>query len=362
MTVPARVLSTINIGALLGWKPPDPIQPIMAAPQFPQPMYAPLRDLSPQYVLPGVDQIPPDTVGLLQTNHGFIEAYMVGLNHEMARQLLWVGYPTDLRGSYFRQFWDVSNYVPQRGDPTDPAQLRELLKDIPPIHTWPLAGPLGTHENRAGTVPDNVVLIIRGELLRRYPNTIIYAAKAKVADGKRIIDTTDERYPIFGGSLPTDITFIGFNLSVADAKGGTATAPEGFFFVFQQHPTEPRFGLEPSASGTVQHWADLAWTNFAGVFDFAAAARPLSAVASQFVEGWAPWRLPSLVLTSILDTVNLPDFLSASTAPSAIAIINDADDPNDTANTWGVDAAQTAYITLRMPYRIAIHADLMVPT
>ena len=76
-------------------------------------------------------------------NHAFIEAYMVGLNHEMARQLLWNGYPTDQRGSYFRQFWDVAGYVPQPGDPTDPAQLAELLKDIPPINTWPLAGPLG---------------------------------------------------------------------------------------------------------------------------------------------------------------------------------------------------------------------------
>ena len=29
-------------------QPPDPIEPIMAAPEFPQPMYAPLRDLSPR--------------------------------------------------------------------------------------------------------------------------------------------------------------------------------------------------------------------------------------------------------------------------------------------------------------------------
>jgi hypothetical protein len=364
VTVPARILSTINISALLGWSPSDPIQPIMAAPQFPQPMYAPLRDLSPQYILPGVDQIPPDTVGLLQSNHAFIEAYMVGLNHEMARQLLWAGYPTDLRPSCFRQFWDVSNYVPQPGDRTDPAELSEMLKDIPPIHTWPLADPLGTHENRTGIVPDNVVLIIRGELLRRYPNTIIYAAKAKVADGKRIIDESDERYPIFGGSLPTDITFIGFNLSVADAKGGPGSAtPEGFFFVFQQHPTEPRFGLEPAASGTVQHWADLAWTNFATMaIDAAAAPRPMMAEVLQIVGPLAPWQLASQVFAGILASFPLPDFLSASANPSGVLIVNDADDPNDTANAWGVDAAQTAYITLRMPYRIAIHADLMVPT
>ena len=115
----------------------------MAAPTFPQPMYAPLRDLSTDYILPGADQVPPNSVALLQANHAFIEAYMVGLNHEMARQLLWAGYPTDCMGTYFRQFWDVSEYVPQPSDPTDPAALAELLKDIPPITTWPLSGPLG---------------------------------------------------------------------------------------------------------------------------------------------------------------------------------------------------------------------------
>jgi hypothetical protein len=235
------------------------------------------------------------------------------------------------------------------------------LKDIPRIHTWPLSGPLGTHENRTGIVPDNVVLIIRGELLRRYPNTIIYATKAKVVNGHRMIDPSDERYPIFSGSLPTDITFIGFNLSAADAKG-SAAAPEGFFFVFQQHPTEPRFGLEPSATGTVQHWADLAWTNFAtGAIEAAAGARILAATP-QFVGEWAPWRLASVVFASVLGTVTVPSFLSASAHPSGTAIVNDADDPDDTTNAWGVDAAQTAYITLRMPFRIAIHADLLVPS
>jgi hypothetical protein len=302
---------------------------------------------------------------------------MVGLNHEMARQLLWAGYPTDCMGTYFQQFWDVSKYVPQRGDPTDPAKLAELLKDIPLITQWPLSGPLGTHENRTDIVPNNVVLLIRGELLRRYPDAIIYAAKATLSGGSRIIDPSgDERYPIFGGALRNDITFIGFNLSPLDAVGGPATAaPEGFFFVFQQHPTGPRFGLEPSA-GTVSQWADLAWTHFAGqtpahaapdlaapiaAAPVAAAAPPVAALAaSRFpysVTGpFRPWQMASTVFRNLLLTTKLPDFLSASLVPTGIAITGD-----DAANQWGVDAAQTASITLRMPFRIAIHASLMVP-
>jgi hypothetical protein len=58
----------------------------------------------------------------------------------------------------------------------------------------------------------------------------------------------------------------------------------------------------------------------------------------------------------------MPNFLSASNPPIATNIIADTDDPNDAANQWGVDAAQTAYIALRMPFRISIHADLLVPS
>lgn len=365
VTVPARMASRITLAPGFIWKPPDPIRTIMAAPSFPQPMYAPLRDLSTQYILPGADQVPPESVSLLQANHAFIEAYMVGLNHEMARQLLWVGYPTDCMGTYFRQFWDVSNYVPQPGDPTDPSQLSEMLKDIPPIYTWPLGDPLGTHENRTNIVADNVVLLIRGELLRRYPDTIIYAAKAQLSGTGRIIDPTDERYPIFGGTLPNDITFIGFNLSPQDARGGTPNAPQGFFFVFQQHPTGPRFGLEPSSTDPVTQWSDLAWTNFVPQVSrrAAPAARPraaelaVSGFPQAIVGPFSPWQLASTIFRDLLASQPLPNFLSASVTPDGVAVTG-----GDAANQWGVDAAQTAYITLRLPFRIAIHADLMVPS
>jgi hypothetical protein len=251
-TVPRRVQSRITLPPRITWQPLDPLEPIMAAPVFSQPMYVPLRDYSEQYVLPGAELVPANSLGLLEANHAFIEAYMTGLNHEMGRLLLWYGYPTDQRGSCFRQFWDVSGYVRQPGDPTDPAALTELLKDIPAINTWPVSSALGTHPNRTNVVANNVALLIHGELLKRYPNAIIYAGKAKKSSAPtadpngRILDTSDERYPIFRGYLNDDMTFLGFNLSVQDAYGGTAASPEGFFFVFQQQPSEPRFGLEPT--------------------------------------------------------------------------------------------------------------------
>ena len=376
-TVVSRMNAIVKIAGG-PWFAPDPIEPIMAAPSFPQPMYVPLRDLNQDYLLPGVELIPPDSLGAVVANHAFIEAYLVGLNHEMARQLLWNGYPTDQRGSYFRQFWDVAGYTPQPGDPTDPSQLTELLKDIPSIHTWPTGRTLGLNENRTDVVVDNVVLLVRGELLRRYPNTDIFAGKAMAGSGGehgRVLDVTDERRPIFRGTLSPDITFFGFNLSVDDARGGTTDSPEGFFFVFQEQVTETRFGLEPQSTGTVTSWADLSWTNFGGplpasttrpervVVDPGSGTLTESSVSSVFA-GMHPseissYRLASSVFASVLANRPVPKFLNAAVAPDAVAL--DGSNTEDTAVAWGQDAAQTAAITLRLPFRILVHADSLLP-
>ncbi len=357
-TVSRRVQSMIEISDRLIWKPLDPLEPIMAAPEFPQPMYAPLRDLSPSYLLPGVEAIPPNSVGLLQTDHKFIESYMVGLNHEMSRQLLWNGYPTDQRGSYFRQFWDVSAYIPQPGDPTDPTQLAEKLKDIPPINTWTLPSLLGQHPNRTDIVPNNLVLMVRGELFKRYPNAIVYAGKAtRNAKGIRVLDESDERYPLFRGTLPPDMTFLGFNLSQADAFGGTAPSPDGFFFVFQEQPAEPRFGLEPNATGPVNQWSDLAWTNFTTGGGSPVVSLPLANRSNADIMAGSPWRQASRVMALVQQSSSIPDILSPNAGLSGVSI-SPGDDAN---NNWGVNSAQTAYILLRLPFRILIHADLMLP-
>ena len=332
-TVRKKVNSIIGVRGGEPWFAADPLEPIMAAPSFPQPMYLPLRDLNQDYLLPGAGLIPPDSLGAVVANHTFIEAYMVGLNHEMARQLLWNGYPTDQRGSYFRQFWDVAGYVPQPGDPADPAQLAELLKDIPPENTWPLTRPLGQNENRTDVPADNVILLVRGELLRRYPNAVIFAGKAKAGDGGdngRVLDETDERMPIFRGTLSPDITFFGFNLSVDDARGGTAAAPLGFFFVVRRASDRAAVRARAESTDPVTQWEDLAWTNFAQPGDAAGAGRrrrrgagqgtlAASAVSSVFPQ-LAPaeisrYRVASTVFSQVLGDFSVPGFLSASGRP-----------------------------------------------
>ena len=106
-TINARVQASLSIAN--GAEPPgDPLEPIMDAPEFPQPMYEALRDLSQDFLFPGLEHVPQNTVALLETNPKFVESFLVGLNAEMSRELLWRNYPTDQRGTYFRQFWDTS--------------------------------------------------------------------------------------------------------------------------------------------------------------------------------------------------------------------------------------------------------------
>ena len=107
-TIKARVQS--SLGTASAFVPGgDPLEPIMDAPEFPQPMYEALRDLSQDYLFPGLGDVPQDTVMLLETNSKFVESFLVGLNAEMASELLWRKYPTDQRGTYFQQFWDTSS-------------------------------------------------------------------------------------------------------------------------------------------------------------------------------------------------------------------------------------------------------------
>jgi hypothetical protein len=280
-----RILVSIRLPDRLRPQTTERIAPVMAYPEFPQPMCQPLRDLSAEYLIPNIGLVPPNTISLLETNQKFIEAYFVGLNHEMARELLWREYPTDQRGSYFRQFWDVGDFVP-RVPGLSPQQQAARLKDIAEIHTWTNSSALGSHNNRdAQGDATQLVLLIRGDLLKRYPNAIIYAHRARwQTDGfgnpltdkpRELVPINNEsdrlantRHPLYSAKIEPDIHFLGFDLTVAEAKGVNANDP-GWFFVIKERVGEARFGLdaiEDIASVELNEWDDLAWGHVAGDF------------------------------------------------------------------------------------------------
>jgi hypothetical protein len=206
-----------------------PIEPIMAAPKFPQPMYESLRDLSQELLLPGLETVEPNSVLGLETNARFVEAYMVGLNFEMGRELLWRGYPTDQRGTYFDRFWD--------------SRSSGGGADVHPIHGWQ-ERPLG--DPQTAPAGDRFVMLIRSSLLRRYPSAVIYAARAIKVNGVRkpTKSPAEEAHPVFRGSMQPDVTFFGFDLTVDDVVGTGIGDDHGYFIVIQEQPGEPRFGFD----------------------------------------------------------------------------------------------------------------------
>ncbi len=356
LTVPRRVLAGLHLPERLRDRVLEEFREVMAYPEIDVPMYRPLVDRSSELFLPNLNLIEPNSITVLETNRRFIESYLVGLNHEFARELLWREYPTDQQGSYFRQFWDPRTQLALPGETA--AARRERLRDVPPLHVWPTVSILGTHNNRA-TVPgsdqEDVVLVIRGELLKRYPTAVIYAQRAvwpRKGDGtidlgaERELDEllpaeaadpprTKLRLPMYDAKVDPDIYFFGFDLTAKEVLGDEPTAPDpdpGWFFVIRERPGEPRFGLDISREGALNVWNDLAWDDVAP----APAARiPVGAGA------------PVLNLAEPVD-------------PSLEEKVEQWGD--DRALHWGPDlnASEIAYILYQAPVLVAVHAQEML--
>ena len=157
-------------------------------------MYEVLRDLSQELLLPGLGHVPPNTVTLLETNAKFVESFMAGLNTEMGRELLWRGFPTDQRGTYFRQFWEGAQ------------------RDIEPIDQWG-ARPLG--ENLLGPRPGREPRALDS---RRSAEPVSERGDLRSqGDRKSTRAGLGGKYPIFRGTLQPDITFLGFDLTSGEA-------------------------------------------------------------------------------------------------------------------------------------------------
>jgi hypothetical protein len=373
VTIPKRVYAGIFVPPrILGEIAPRPaevfVEP-MAYPVIDQPMYEPLKNLSSELFLPNINLIEHNSITLLETNQRFIESYMVGLNHEFARELLWREYPTDQRPSTFRQFWDVRGFF--NADNLDDETLKEKLRDIPPLHRWSLNSNLGEHNNREPVVPGqaDLVLVIRGELLKRYPTAVIYAHRAcwqrkevtpadhdkDPCDRSGAIDNRRERHlipltaaeeanpprtkvltPLYEAKVDPDIYFFGFSLTVEQVKGGTGENPNddpGWFFVIKERPGEPRFGLDTDKQDVLNDWNDLSW---------------------QDVQPKPPGA-----------------YIEIATSPAGFALAppGPGDDEKsqqhteDTNIVWShsMTSAELAYILFQAPVLVAVHGSEMLP-
>lgn len=386
VTVPSWVWGSISIPGRIKEQQDDGFVEAMAYPEIDLPMYKPLADYSSELFLPNLNFVAENSISLLETNQKFIEAYMVGLNHEFARELMWREYPTDQRGSYFRQFWESQGFHDTEG--LTPEQLREKLKDIPPIHKWLRSSDLGDHDHREvpGENEEEVVLVIRGELLKRYPNAVIYAHRAVWRDdteeGEPIldpnsgqtIDLTKERdlrplttaeeanpprsilkTPLYEAKVDPDIYFFGFDLTVCELKGGTGSEDKpvdprcaavgiqwhdpGWFIVIKERPGEIALGLDVPGDdddvNDVKVWNDLSWNH-----------------VTPPVSGGAYLQINNATQAIVLKELVLPDEKEKE------------DQREEDLNIhWNKDmsSADLAYILYQVPVLVAVHGSEMLP-
>jgi hypothetical protein len=251
VTIGRGILDRIFKDVSVEWSPKDRLEPMLVHPEFERPMYEPLRDISEDWLLPGLNQIKRDTIGLAVTNQKFIEAYMTGLNHEMTRELLWNEFPTDQRGTYFRQFWSISSHILENGSTLPEDELRDIL----PIRQWSKNAHLGGNSPRRPPVGEPglpfLVLVVRAQLIQKYPNVIVYAQQINAA-GTSL--TGEQRFPIFDAVIRPDVAFYGFDLTAQQVRENPR-----WFFVLQEQPGEPKFADEVTsqASESQRYTTDL---------------------------------------------------------------------------------------------------------
>jgi hypothetical protein len=283
------------------WQRPDPLDPLVQGPSFPQAMFEPLAKLAPEFVLPGLELVPPNTLAVVQINTRFMEAFLVGLNHEMTRELLWREFPTTRQATYFQHFWRTADASPQPDD-------------IPPIAGWNPTKQLGANSQTSGLL----LLLVRSDLLRRYPRATLCLERASTATPH--MPDGSEKQPRLRFKLTDDTALLGFDLSQAAFLG--LDGGSGWYFVLQEHPGEPRFGLpapDPATYNTnPSSWTTCTWSN---LVSNEAALNALGYLGSAWPRG------QSLDLNGL---------------------------------TWGAtsNAAQMASILMRDPVRVAIHGSV----
>jgi hypothetical protein len=111
-----------------------------------------------------------------------------------------------------------------------------------------------------------LVLLLRGQLLERFPNLSIYAypltaaekrpggASPPVPNDAQEMDPNQIVLPVLRGHLNKDISYVGFPI----APGQIAK----FFFVIEEHMTEPRFGFDEPDNDNQNGatWLDIDWS------------------------------------------------------------------------------------------------------
>jgi hypothetical protein len=302
------------------WEAPSIPTRVGLQPRFTDPMYERVRALSVDYLVPGVGTVPNNTLSLLEINPAYIEAFLVGLNHEMSRELRWREYPAALGQTWFQHFFDN----------VDPAGA----VDVRPIDSWTATAPLGHEYGQADGLEQGeeegaagLVVLIKADLIRKYPDVRVYAVPATIDEaGDRVpLAGAEPEFPNFVGTLQRGVNFYGFDTLTEEEARGDGVDNDGWFFVLEEEPRAMRFGLDIGKDGNKGRlpgsWDNLAWAH-------------LAATENDPV----PW------------------FCSIDPPNQQFT-----DEDLGTGLEWGDDAAVMAAITFRRPIQVFMHASAMLP-
>jgi len=223
-------------------------------------MSEPLAERFPELMLPGLGSIPAEGVALVETNEAFVEAFLLGANQELNYELLWRGLPSDRKATAFRRFWG-------RTDDGD---------DIDHLSTWTPDSTVGSHTRGAASM----VLLVRGELVRRYPSMSIATVPAVWNTNESrspVANAAGLKRPAFRGRIGDDVLYAGFAGTTPEDAVGTPVKTDnkpGLFFLLAENPGDPRFGLDPDGGSTPPQRATLSWTQLTLAADAAYATLP----------------------------------------------------------------------------------------
>jgi hypothetical protein len=101
---------------------------------------------------------------------------------------------------------------------------------------------------------NQIVLLVRGELLQKFSNTLIYLVGRQNADPNRpdLSPQASRLFPAFEGALPPDMIFLGFSIP--------EEAVDQYFVIFEERQQDLRFGLDIEAAGSAEN--DFSWEHF----------------------------------------------------------------------------------------------------
>ena len=310
----ARLLD--RIPALAELVPVDSLPTrVELVPQFTDPLSADLVRWDPRLLVPGLETLPVDRAALLEADDDYVCAVLAGANHELARELLWREFPTSPSATFLHRFWDTGPDGPD---------------DVPDISSW-RGRRLGGQVSGV-TASALSVFVVRGELMRRYPDARVYAVRAVWLDGGPELGAGDEiAEVVLFGRLDASTRFYGLPKDLATLRGDRqnprrTAASAGWFVAIEEAATSPRFGLDAAAEdGSDLRTPAPSWDEL----------------------GWGHLVATGGTLTDIR-------FAVAGTSPRQGTRIGD--DPR----IWGRNAAHLAAITYQRPFRALLHADQLL--